>query len=443
MAANALLFSVEAFGLQCQAVRDAGVHGQAQAQLVQHLNALLLCIHPVEKAKLHDMVSALPFLPQEISLLRSSIDALKDGGSRNFQDWTSLHSFLTQQQVDAFLKLNSQDAKLWALLTWAWNLGLRSPSMGTFQTLTAIWSIMVHNASATSHEKKTMLDRLKLMWRQREGPRPAVVIGNLPETPALLHKLVPHDWWQNCVGCAFADCTWVQTDVVQFGALTRSIPMRTTRMEIRDAYLGNRGGSAPQQAPAVPGLAPVGAPESATAVVALLQQLLGGASSRPEVPFLQMQTNRPRLQDPAPLEECPLTVLRGPDSAPDSSGQNLVTTAAETAASARVSLQESTLALAEHAANTSKAPKGKAKPKAKAKAKAEGTATKAAAKAKATTKAKAKAKGKAKAKAKAKVCRAMPATERARSTARPHGCAKCRNKPGCTPSCWASATTPS
>ena len=54
----------------------------------------------------------------------------------------------------------------------------------------------------------------------------------------------------------------------------------------------------------------------------------------------------------------------------------------------------------------------------------------------------AKAKAKAKAAAKRKAVNAMPRTEEARLRARPDGCPKCRGKPGCSPSCWATGTNP-
>jgi hypothetical protein len=56
------------------------------------------------------------------------------------------------------------------------------------------------------------------------------------------------------------------------------------------------------------------------------------------------------------------------------------------------------------------------------------------AKAKATVKAKAKAKG-SKSK-KASSGHAVP-SDTVRLKLKPAGCSKCRNKPGCTPSCWA------
>ena len=84
--------------------------------------------------------------------------------------------------------------------------------------------------------------------------------------------------------------------------------------------------------------------------------------------------------------------------------------------------------------------KGKAKPKSKAKAKAKGMCkAKAKAKAKAVTKpmvkAKAKAKTKAKAAPKSKAVKKVPDWD-TRVRMRPSGCAKCRWKRGCCPSCF-------
>ena len=53
---------------------------------------------------------------------------------------------------------------------------------------------------------------------------------------------------------------------------------------------------------------------------------------------------------------------------------------------------------------------------------------------------KAKSKGNAKGKGKAhKVRKPKPAKW---LKERPHGCSKCRNSPGCTPSCWRAKTKP-
>ena len=85
-------------------------------------------------------------------------------------------------------------------------------------------------------------------------------------------------------------------------------------------------------------------------------------------------------------------------------------------------------------------PKGKAKPKSKAKAKAKGMC-KAKAKAKATTKPMVKAKAKAKTKSKAKAAPKSKSVKKVpdwdeRVRMRPSGCAKCRWKRGCCPSCF-------
>ena len=99
--------------------------------------------------------------------------------------------------------------------------------------------------------------------------------------------------------------------------------------------------------------------------------------------------------------------------------------------------------------NSSAQPKAKAKakskaksqPKAAAKAKAKAQCMKSQPKAKAKAKAKAACKAKAKSQPKAVVKKftrdqVRKMTLAARISMRPHGCTKCRSKPGCTPSCF-------
>ena len=89
--------------------------------------------------------------------------------------------------------------------------------------------------------------------------------------------------------------------------------------------------------------------------------------------------------------------------------------------------------------------KGKGKGKAKGKATTEGGEAKSKGKAKGKGKGKGKAqhkvkvKGKGKGKAKGKGRKPKPAKW---LKERPNGCPKCRNSPGCTPSCWRDKTKP-
>ena len=66
---------------------------------VSLLNAMLVAIHPVDKAALGQVIGGLPFSPEHIAFLRTSVDALKAGGSVNFQDWTCLPKYLTNQLI--------------------------------------------------------------------------------------------------------------------------------------------------------------------------------------------------------------------------------------------------------------------------------------------------------------------------------------------------------
>ena len=178
--------------LQCPAVRNLGaVDEPLRNQHVKFLNEMLVAIHPVDKGALSAVIGGMPFAPAHITFLLTSVDALMAGGSRNFQNWTCLPKYLANQLIENWNYQNKKDSKLLLLLNWAWKLGLRSLSMQTFQTLTAICILLTEGLNSSSLEKKEMLDRLKIAWRQIAGNAPRVVIGNLPAAPDQLHRFVP------------------------------------------------------------------------------------------------------------------------------------------------------------------------------------------------------------------------------------------------------------
>lgn len=144
------------FAKHCEAIRnqiEVGPPQPAHPQYVGMLSSMLIGIHPVNKYGLKHLIAQVPFSVAEKDQLYDSVDALKEGGSAGFQDFTSMVSLLTTAQVQNFMAADTEESKLWLLLNWAWAIGLRSPSCPSFQVLTAIWCMMTSQVNATPEEK--------------------------------------------------------------------------------------------------------------------------------------------------------------------------------------------------------------------------------------------------------------------------------------------------
>ena len=115
---------MDAFSVQAMALRQASALSDAdQVAQIQQLISMLL-----------------PIRPEYVSLVSGRIDALKEGGSALWQDWSSIHKYITDTMVCSMAGENiNLDMVVWQLLLNAvWKFGLRKPNQVTFQSLTAI-----------------------------------------------------------------------------------------------------------------------------------------------------------------------------------------------------------------------------------------------------------------------------------------------------------------
>jgi hypothetical protein len=429
---------MNAFEVQCAALRTCA--DDDQAQHVEVLSRMLLPITPVDRPRLLALTKDLPFEPAHLALLRSRIENLKNGGSTSTQDWTAVHKYLSNDKIREWTDA-SPEAISWQLLNWVWKLGLRSPSMPTFQCLTALSLFFGNGINSSAVEKKGALDDLKIMWRRLQGDAPGLYIGNLPATPHALRGLVPDQWWFTQFGATFDAIQWVSSDDLQFGSLQQSIPMRSTRCDVRQHYLAKKS-YAPAPALATPALT-AHDPNTllSNLLAALVSQSPGQASSAsPRVQMLSRSLSTTSVPD-VPVASARLPLMPPPmDSAANGLLQAEGDKGVGSAAAARqggMSLQDTTTALVEHAA----AAKAGCKPSGKAGSKPKG---KAGPKPKSKAKVGAKPKGKAgpKPKSKAKPGPKPKGKAGPKHTNRKKGCSKCRGKPGCTPSCVALNTKP-
>ena len=149
-------FGVRQFAMQCQALRGKIERAGPQSAYPEEtacLNKMLIAIHPVQKDSLRLEVQNLPIIASEKQYLLASVDVLKEGGSANFQDWTSVTCVLANSTVQSWMAEENPDAKLHSMLIFLWNLGLRNPSCPTFQVMTAIICMLTSKQNAPVEEK--------------------------------------------------------------------------------------------------------------------------------------------------------------------------------------------------------------------------------------------------------------------------------------------------
>ena len=426
-------FGVRQFAMQCQALRDKIERAGPQSAYPEEtacLNKMLIAIHPVQKDLLRQEVQNLPIIASEKQYLLASVDVLKEGGSANFQDWTSVTCVLTNSTVQSWMAEENPDAKLHSMLIFLWNLGLRNPSCPTFQVMTAIICMLTSKQNAPVEEKKHLYDHVKHQWRLISGgmarAAPSQQIGNMPETRTALARFVTDAWWREMMSKPFHELQWVTVHNGQWPALVRSIPMRSTRLDIRDTFLVHRPHTFAALAPGVgmasvagssgvgmvpvagsaPGMAPV-LGQVAAMLQAAMQSLQGPAlrGSALALPAPDMSLTGPAAGGTLPGPR--LSAARGIDAGEARAAggitlRTLSTTANEAlAAENGMTLQSTAQDLLDHAEAVAGKGKGGKQAKGKSKAKAKG-------KAKAQPKAKSVAKAKGKAKA---MPTAMPARE--------------------------------
>jgi hypothetical protein len=333
----------EQFAVQCEGIRTRLTNQSAtaddSAKCVKFLTKMMIGIHPVEKPVLREEIRKLPFSDNETKDMLNSLSCLKDGGSTLFQDFTSMPKFLTHSVVNNLSAEATDDVKLGKLLRWAQNLGLRAPSAPTMQALTGMLLMLTGKAGASHIDKKNMLDHVKDQWKQRVifASAPAFIIGNLPSSPANMAKFADADWWTCNMGGRFEDVIsqFVAIDEVEWQMLVKSIPIRSTRIEIRG-----------QLARPAPPLAPTPQPVPPPVQLADLVSLLQAAIAQPlrSQPALA-PPSQPGFGRPAPL----MLALPAPQPPTEEPEDEPTQTANEAIQSGRVSLLDSAQALLDHA----------------------------------------------------------------------------------------------
>ena len=184
-----------------------------------------------------------------------------------------------------------------------------------------------------------MLDYVKHQWRQRVSvvSAPALIIGNLPSSPANMAKFADADWWICNMGGRFEDVVsqFAAIDQVEWQVLVKSIPIRSTRIEIR--------GQVARPASLAPTPQPVPQP-----ALADLVSLLQAAIAQP--PRSQLALAPPsQLALPAPPPVLALPAPQPPTEEPEEPEDEPTQTANEAIQSGRVSLLDSAQALLDHA----------------------------------------------------------------------------------------------
>ena len=413
------------------ALRSVVISEADQPAHTQALIVMLLAVCPVCKEDLRLLVQSLPFHHHYVAILEGKINALKEGGSALWQDWSSIHKYITDQMVREWANENiSKEMLTWQLLNFVCKMGLRKPNQATFQALTAIMLILKNGTSWNATEKKRLFDHVKVEFKRSTPQHFAgqIYIGNLPESPQLLHTLIPISWWTHVFGKPFEHINFIVYDSQMFDRIVSSVAMRNTRTDVRDTVLrgpapadgnmmiGNMMMALMGQAPGPAG----GLPDMARMLQNVLRgqapaqplaRALSGLETEPNICFI------PRVPPPgAPSVLMDAAALAGPgganaagalagpageyrqhsgeDPAGEDPAGSIVSTAAGAAENERMTLQAVAQSLGEHAKGARKKPATKVMKKP------------------------ASAKGGDWSKAN-----------------REHGCPKCRGKPGCTPSC--------
>ena len=413
---------MEAFSAQIMALRSVVISEADQLAHTQALIVMLLPICPVRKVDLRNLVRRMPFHHGYVTILEGKINALKEGGSALWQDWSSIHKYITDQMVREWANENiSKEMLTWQLLNFVCKMGLRKPNKATFQALTAIMLILKNGTSWNATEKKRLFDHVKVEFRRSTPQHFAgqIYIGNLPESPQLLHTLIPISWWTHVFGKPFEHINFIVYDGQMFDRIVSSVAMRNTRTDVRDTVhrgpapadgnlmVGNMMMALMGQAPAdgLPDMARMlqNVLRGPAAAQPLARALSGLAETEPNICLIP-RVPPPVLMDAAALagpgEANAAGALAGGAQEGGSEG-SIVSTAAGAAENERMTLQAVAQSLDEHAKGTKKRPATNVMKKPGS------------------------AKGSDWSKAN-----------------REHGCPKCRGKPGCTPSCITANTRP-
>lgn len=157
------------------------------------------------------------------------------GGSerRGMQVYTHIRAYLVASQwVSLQAEGTGTAKKLEMILEIAAQLGLRTPSEGTFAAFASLYLVVTHGLTNANRlpasQKHDTLVSLKVSWKRaaRKLQAPAVWLQCLPERPADLAKACPGLWkavFGNAGGPAVCPI-----DEVALESLTASVPMRKT-----------------------------------------------------------------------------------------------------------------------------------------------------------------------------------------------------------------------
>jgi len=430
---------MDAFGAQVMAFRNVvPTTVEEQWQQVTSLAGMLLQISPVSKDNLRVLANSLQIAAEEPRrYLIRKIELLKDGGDPQWQDWTFIRNYVTDQQVSLWTSAEVAGAPLDTLIQhvvhWVQSLGLRKPNQSTFQVITCLILIMRDGSAWPAVQKKEVFDLVKLHFKRIGAIQvPGIYIANLP-VPANLFDLVPEGWWVANLGAEYTACNFVGYDDLSFDRVRLTIPMRNTRTEVRDCQLPQRRASFGAQ----PGAQPA---DMMQGFVQAMMQNMAFADRRQ--PAMLAAPQPLALMPPQPLAlmlpAAPQPLALMPPEPAVGEVQEVVADGASVAKAAGVALMPPGPASVAKAAGVH----GEVKPMTLQDVAAvlHGAGpSEPAAKTKPTMKRPAAAHTAVKKKPanSAHTPKTVPGwTDAQRMAAYPNGCTKCRNKPLCTPSCF-------
>ena len=434
---------MDAFGAQVLAFQAVVPDtAEEQWQQVTSLAGMLLQISPVNKDNLRLLANSLQIDAEEPrQWLIRKIELLKDGGDPQWQDWTFIRNYITDQQVSLWTSGAVAGAPLDTLIQhivhWVQSLGLRKPNQSTFQVITCLILIMRDGSAWPVACKKDLFDLVKTLFKRIGAIQvPGIYIANLP-MPANLRGLVPDGWWVANLGATYTACNFVQYDDLSFERVRLTIPMRNSRTDVRDSLSPRHMNSF-----GAPGVPPA---DMLQGFVQVMMQNMAHAADRrqpamlavpqplarlPPQPLALMQPAAPQplaLMPPEPaVGEVPEVVA---DDASDPNAARLASMPpGRVANAASVHGNEQPMTLQDVAAVLGAVPSEPV------------TKMKRPAAAPNKMKRPAAAHTAVKKKPASSAHTAKPPvpgwTEAQRMAAYPNGCPKCRNKPLCTPSCF-------
>ena len=92
------------------------------------------------------------------------------------------------------------------------------------------------NQLVSCREKK-LFDQVKVEFKRYPPQRNPgqILIANLPESPQKMYQLVPMMWWTEVYGKPFGDIPWINFEGQIFDRIAKTVAMRNTRTDVRDA----------------------------------------------------------------------------------------------------------------------------------------------------------------------------------------------------------------